>query len=186
MTAGDVLLDARYAIKDTGKAQFSDAQLLNALDAVQLEAASALSGTGSKVLLTSATLDTSTGSASLPTDYGYIDQAYAGDALYGDRVEEAHPSTEPGAYTYRVIGSTLYTGASSVTLSYFKTPTAVTAVTDTLVWPTCARPALKDMLVGYLAGDSDKLEQGKALLRRTLARRERRGHSARMPFNLDN
>lgn len=150
MLASDIITSLRYELGDMQGYTISDYVLLNCINAIQRLINVELCNTTSDLILSVEELDTSSGSADLPTDYQGIIK------LLNASNRELWPNTDLGAddplKTYYIQDSKLYTDASPVTLYYKKSFPALTSTADNIPLPDLFFEVIKKYTKIYYQG----------------------------------
>lgn len=133
MTAGEVFIKVRNYLKDTGKDIFSDWEIYEGInDALRLFAEeSAKAGDDKGYFSNTESLVLTNKKVALPTDFVRIKRAFDSSGK-----ELLHIfDHEPNLGEVRILGNTLSSGESSLTLNYYCYPPTVSMYNDAIDLP---------------------------------------------------
>lgn len=175
MNTSDLLTSIRYKV---GFTDFSEYQLVDALNYVIRETGLALNSITSSLLTTSVTLTLADNLATLPSDLESIIDVT-------DRVNI--PITqELDSYTYQIVGNTIRAQGKTVTVYYKKTlpeynydGETVTPLTIDL--PTSFNNMIKDNIISFLTGQPTNIQ---AAVIKLVANRDGKKRPQRLVFTL--
>lgn len=146
------------AVNDVNKTKFSDYQLLNALNTVISIIYNAVSTSSSGILNQTIDLKVRKNKTELPENFLSMVNIYddAGNVLY-----PATKSEDISQNNYRIVGTTLFTGAESVTIEYKPLFEEITYddLEDDLSLPEIFRDMVRTYMVLRLTNDASANEQ---------------------------
>ena len=146
MRVSDLLQQIRYAINDTDKIEFSDAELLNYINQAQDYISNICINNAFKGLIKETDLTLIDGKTELPQDfvreYSVVANGYILKSLPAD--------AEVDEYSYKIVGNSLYSQNDTVNLYYFYMYPAYVSVNDELVIPNVFVNLLREIAI-YLA-----------------------------------
>ena len=146
MRVGDLLQQIRYAINDTDKIEFSDAELINYINQAQDYISNVCINNAFKGLIKETDLTLIDGKTELPQDfvreYSVVANGYILKSLPAD--------AEVDEYSYKIVGNSLYSQNDTVNLYYFYMYPAYVSVNDELVIPNVFVNLIRE-IVTYLA-----------------------------------
>lgn len=179
MTARDVINDALMFVKDPGRVNFSNAQLLLLLNEAQVLLGEHLGKTPSTILETHLELELEDGVADIPDNFVSVRRVLAGDICL-----DVGASGDNREGTFRIErGQIRAPGQTSVDLFYWRTPSRVVSEDADLEFPDSLRSGLRKILTASMEGDVGAPDMVASAVALGVVPRERRGRAAmRVPF----
>ena len=157
MLVSDIITSARYRLNDAGSVEYSDAELLDYVNTVQRFINKFLIAHDSGLVKATTTLDTSSGSHALPSDFmaiWYVKDDNDVLVRHKDPIDSpvlnmfypTYSVTNP-SYYYYVVGNDIYSNLDSIELGYYKKLDDNAATTDTVPLPDSFRNVLLEMVL---------------------------------------
>ncbi|EDP74400.1 hypothetical protein [Hydrogenivirga sp. 128-5-R1-1] len=146
MTILDLIQQIRYAVNDTDKIEFSDAELLNYVNQAQDYISNVCINNAFKGLIKEVDLTLTNNQAVLPDDFVREYSVVSGKYI----LNSIPPDAETDKYSYKIVGKTLYSTNDSVKLYYFYMYPSYSAVSDTVVIPNVFVNLLRE-IAAYIA-----------------------------------
>lgn len=147
MTAQDLITSLRFRLNDTEQKQYSNYELLDALNGVLSLINIALCNISNDLITSVVTLDTSSGSASLPNDYQGVIKVV--DPNNNELIPKTNEDSTAN-WVYDIIGGSIYANQPTIAL-YYKKSFVPVVLTDVLPVPDLFRELLKRYTVIYLS-----------------------------------
>lgn len=156
MTPRDIINKVRIAVKDVNEARYSDYDMIDALNTVLNLTYNELASFSNDVLVKTENIRLTGGEGELPEDFLQVVEVYHGDTVYMPQTKGYIVSP----YTYTILGNSIYSNASSLTVDYkpdFEDLT-VEDLDDDLELPNYMKEYLKRMVMMALSGSLEASE----------------------------
>ena len=146
MTVEELLQQVRYAINDTQKVEYTDAELINYVNDALRFVSNELIRLSSPLMLKTTTLNFIDNSADLPSDF-IREEAVIANGI----VLNSIPATqEPGTLNYKILGNKIYSKNNQVLLLYYAGFPSVLALNQSVPIPDYMLSLVKS-IVAFLA-----------------------------------
>ncbi|WP_457641457.1 phage adaptor protein [Persephonella sp.] len=155
MTVSDLIQQVRYAVNDTDNVEYTDGELLNYVNQAQDYISNVCINNTFKGLINEVDLALTNNQVALPNDFVREYSVINGINI----LKSIPPDAEPDAYSYKIVGKTLYSKNDTVKLYYFYKYPSYVAVSDAVVVPDVFLNLLREIVI-YLALNRTNINTG--------------------------